>query len=197
MLEPSALKWLKAGKVHVAGSHLKDVATGEYNLPAVRALFPRGRFRIVTFAAWEQGLVVQPRNPKGIRDVTDLARRGVTLVNRDPGSGSRNLLDRNLRAAGIRPAQVRGYDAVAYGHMPAASEVAGGQADCCIATRAAARAFGLDFIPLEVDRYDFVTRHPELPAIKILFDTLNRAVLRRKLEALAGYDTTQTGRACV
>ncbi len=192
-----ALEWLKQGKVHIAGTHLRDAATGGYNLPIVKQLFPRGTVKVVTFAVWEQGLVMRPGNP--IRGVEDLAHKGVRIVNREKGAGSRELLDQHLRAAGIPPAQIGGYDRIAAGHLPAAQAVSQGEADCCIATRSAARAFGLHFIPLATERYDLVIRRPyvKLPAVQALLDTLNRSALRRKLEILAGYDTTHTGEVLV
>ena len=190
-----ALEWLKQGKVHVAGSHLRDLSSGEYNLPVIRRMFPKGEVRVVTFAIWEQGLVLQSGNPKGIRGVADLARKNISIINREKGAGSRELLDNQLREAGIRPEQVRGYDREALGHLPAAIAVSLGEGDACIATRSAARAFGLHFIPLATERYDLVVRraHVRTPAVEALLDTLNRAAIRRKLEFLAGYDTSHTG----
>ena len=151
--------------------------------------------KVVTFAIWEQGLVMQGGNPKHIGAVEDLARQDVQIINREKGAGSRALLDTKLRAAGISPKQVKGYDRVAYGHLPAALAVSLGEADCCIATRSAARTFGLAFLPLAVERYDLVIRRQylRLPAVQALLDLLNRAALRRKLEVLAGYDTSHTG----
>jgi molybdopterin molybdotransferase/putative molybdopterin biosynthesis protein len=193
-----ALEWLKDGMIHVAGSHLRD-ASGEYNLPAIQRMFPHGAVKVVTFAVWEQGLVAANGNPKDIRGVEDLARKDVRIVNREKGAGSRELLDRELRAAGIDSARVNGYDRIAYGHLPAALAVSLGEADCCIATRSAARAFGLTFFPLATERYDLVLRRQSsrLPAVEALLDVLNRAAIRRKLELLAGYDTRHTGEVLV
>ncbi len=190
-----ALDWLKQGKVHVAGSHLKDSSSGEYNLPAIKRMFPAGSVKVVTFAIWEQGLVLATGNPKKIRGVEDLARRGVRVINREKGAGSRDLLDQRLREAGIDAEQVAGYDRIAHGHLPAALAVSLGEADCCIATRSAARAFGLSFLPLATERYDLVMRrqYSRLPAVQALLDVLNRAAVRKKLEMLAGYDTRHTG----
>jgi putative molybdopterin biosynthesis protein len=192
-----ALEWLKQGKVHVAGTHLRDSATGDYNLPIVKRLFAPGTVKVVTFAVWQQGLLTRPASP--IRAIEDLARKDVRIVNRETGAGSRELLDQHLRAAGIPPDRVRGYDSIAAGHLPAAEAVAHNQADCCIATRSAARAFGLNFIPLSTERYDLVIRRQfeKLPAMQALFDLLNRSALRRKLELLAGYDTVHTGEVLV
>jgi len=194
-----ALDWLKQGKVHVAGSHLRDGASGEYNLPAIQRLFPAGTVKVVTFAVWEQGFVVASGNPKNIRKVEDLARKNVRTMNREKGAGSREVLDRLLSQAGISSDKLNGYDRIAYGHLPAALAVSLGDADCCIATRSAARAFGLDFVPLATERYDLVVRRPyfRLPAVEALLDTLNRALIRRKLEMLAGYDTRHTGEVLV
>lgn len=190
-----ALEWLHEGKVHVAGTHLRDLPSGEYNLPVVRRLFGKHEAKVVTFAIWEQGLVLQPGNPKEIQSVADLARKNVTIVNREKGAGSRALLDEKLREAGVPADRVKGYDRVAYGHLPAALAVSMQEADCCIATRSAARAFGLSFIPLATERYDLVIRrqYARLPAIEAMLDALNRAAIRRKLEVLAGYDTSHTG----
>ena len=89
-----ALNWLKEGKVHIAGSHLEDPKTGEFNLPYLRKEFPDKDFHVITFAHWEEGLVVAAGNPKRLTKIEDLGRKGVRLVNREPGSGSRALLDR-------------------------------------------------------------------------------------------------------
>jgi molybdate-binding protein len=116
-------------------------------------------------------------------------------VNREPGSGSRGLLDQLLEKAGMDANKVQGYERIAYGHLAAAYCVVARDADVCLATRSAARTFGLDFIPLHSERYDLVMRKrtADLPAVKALLDVLQRATLRRKLEVLAGYDTTETG----
>ena len=192
-----ALEWLKQGKVHVAGTHLRDSSTGHYNLPVVKQLFPRGTVKVVTFAIWEQGLVTRMGSP--IRRVEDLAGKAVRIVNREKGAGSRAVLDQHLLAAGISSTQLNRYDRIAAGHLPAAQAVSHGEADCCIATRSAARAFGLHFIPLVTERYDLVIHHQyaNLPAIEALLDLLNRSSFRHKLELLAGYDTAHTGEVLI
>jgi molybdate-binding protein len=190
-----ALRWLAEGKVHMAGSHLEDPKTGEFNRPYLRTQFPGEDFTVVTFARWEEGLVVAPDNPKHLRSVDDLVRKNVRFVNREPGSGSRGLLDRLLKKAGIERKKIRGYDQIAYGHLAAAYGVLSDSADACLATRSAAQTFGLAFVPLQSERYDLVMRKGAagLPAIKAVLDVLHRATLRRKLEVLAGYDTSRTG----
>jgi len=194
-----ALKWLKEGKVHIAGSHLRDEATGESNLAAVREFFPRGGCRLVTFAVWQEGLVVAPGNPKGIRAVADLTRPDVRLINREAGAGSRFLLDHHLRLCGASADQVQGYREIARGHLPAALHVYAGKADVCVATSAAARVFGLDFLPIVSEQYDLVIPRKSfaLPAVQTLLDLLNRTKLRQALQALGGYDTRRTGQVVV
>ena len=190
-----ALTWLKDGKVHVAGSHLEDPKTGEFNLPYLRKEFPDTDFSVVTFAHWEAGLVVASGNPKRLHHIEDLARKAVRIVNREPGSGSRALLDRLVTKAGISRDHVQGYEREARGHLAAAYIVMSGDADVCLATRSAAQTFGLDFVPLHSERYDLVLRKKTagLPLIQTFLDVLQRATLRRKLEILAGYDTSATG----
>ena len=190
-----ALDWLKEGKVHVAGSHLQDPLSTEFNLPVIKRQFANRDMAVVTFARWEEGFVVAPGNPKNIRAIEDLQRRNVTIMNREPGSGSRALLDSLIRGAGLSKKILSGYGAIAFGHLSAAHAILAGQADCCIATRSAAQTFGLDFVPLRSEQYDFVLHREtlRLAAVQAMFDALQRAALRRKLETLAGYDTSQTG----
>jgi len=191
-----ALELLKGKRIHIAGSHLRDETTGESNLPTVRKLFPARNVRVVNFATWEEGIVVAHGNPKCVRKEDDLARKGLKLMNREAGAGSRLLLDSILRRVGINAAKVEGYNRIAYGHIPAAWHVHSGQADYCIATRAAARVFGLGFIPLVSERFDLVI--PKLQdsfaVTQILRETLNGAAFHRELEMLGGYDTSQTGK---
>jgi len=190
-----ALSWLKQGKVHIAGSHLEDPRTGEFNLPFLRREFPDDDLSVVTFARWEEGLVIASGNPKNVHKIEDLGRKNVRFVNREPGSGSRALLDKLLEKAGMDAQKIQGYDRIAYGHLAAAYCVVSNEADVCLATRSAAKAFNLDFVPLHSERYDLVMRRrtTDLPAAKAFLDVLQRSTLRRKLEVLAGYDTTHTG----
>jgi molybdate-binding protein/DNA-binding XRE family transcriptional regulator len=186
----TALDLLRRRLAHVAGTHLR----GGYASSTKPA---GGNVAVIVFAGWEEGLVAARGNPKRIRAVEDLARPAVRLANRERGSGSRQLLDRRLKQAGIAASCVSGYaDAPAMGHLPAAWRVHAGLADCCVATRCAARAFGLDFVPLTEERYDLVIRreHLQLAAVQRFLDTLAEAAFRRELEDLCGYDTHETGR---
>ncbi len=192
-----ALKWLSDGKVHIAGSHLLDRASGQYNIPAIRDTFPKAAVKALTFAEWETGLVTKPGNPKKLLSVADLASRKVGIVNREKGSGARVQLDSALRSAGIPVSKVHGYERIAYGHLPAALCVATGWADCCIATRSAALCFGLHFVPLRMERFDlvFIAQWIRTKSGEALANLLNRFSLRQELAKFAAYQTTHTGEA--
>ncbi|HIM48031.1 MAG TPA: helix-turn-helix domain-containing protein, partial [Dehalococcoidia bacterium] len=150
-----ALMGLAKGEAHIAGCHLLDDATGAYNSTWVQQLVPFP-CALVTFASWQQGVILAYGNPKGIGGVADLANPGMRLVNRQAGSGSRYLLDRALAVAGIPGETVAGYDREEWGHLAVAAVVASGSADMGIGVKAAAVAMGLDFLPLEEERYDLV-----------------------------------------
>ena len=158
-------------------------------------MFAKDSVAVVAFALWEEGIVVSPGNLKNIRSVSDFVRRDVKIINREPGAGCRLLLDSLLHRLGLAGKDVKGYDRLALGHLPAARQVHDRQADCCISTRAAARVFGLNFIPLSTKRYDLVLRktHLKLPQVEALIETLGRASLRRELEGFAGYDMKSAG----
>lgn len=190
-----ALSLLKEGCVHIAGTHLRDEASGESNLPEIGRLFSKNSVAVISFATWEQGLVTARGNPRSIRGIDDFSRKDIRIVNREKGSGSRTLLDARLKRTGIATRSVRGYDDLASGHLPAAWRVQFGAVDCCIATGAAARLFGLHFVPLVSERYDLVIRRQDLdlPQMQNLLDTLCRSNFRRELEGLGGYDTRVAG----
>lgn len=193
----SALRALQDGEVHVAGLHLFDPSTGESNLPFLRGALKGNGHEVVTFATWEEGFLVRPGNPKSIRSASDLAEPTVRLVNREEGAGARLLLDQRLRAAHIQSAQVQGYDRIVSSHFEVARAVAEHQADVGIGIRSAAQLFGLDFIPLQVARYDLVVPKAYLkshPTLSHLFETLVSRPFRSEIEALGGYDTHDTGK---
>jgi putative molybdopterin biosynthesis protein len=183
-----ALKLLEEGRIHVAGTHLKNGIGNENS-------FANSPVAVISFAVWEEGIVTARGNPKNVRAIEDFARKDICVVNRELGAGCRALLDSHLRRSGIDPEKVRGYDHLAAGHLAVSWTVQSGAVDCGIATRAAARLFGLGFIPLVSERYDLVVhkKHLDVPAIQNLLDTLSRSSFRRELEGLGGYDTRTAG----
>jgi len=193
----AALRALQQGEVHVAGLHLFDPTTGESNLPFLRRALKGSNYEVVTFATWEEGLLVRAGNPKSIRAVSNVADPYVTLVNREEGAGARLLLDQRLRVAGINQDQVKGYGTIVASHFEVARAIASRQADVGIGIRSAARLFELDFVPLQAVRYDLVVPKAYLklhPTLAHLFETLVSRPFRNEIEALGGYDTSETGK---
>lgn len=193
----AALQALQRGDVHVAGIHLTDDSTGESNLPFLRRHLKVSAYEVITFATWEEGLIVRQGNPKQIRSVADLVRDDVTAINREEGAGARLLLDQRLRAAGYVGSQVKGYDRTATSHLHVARLVSEGQADAGVGIRSAAQSYGLDFIPLQSARYDLVVPKAYLsshPSLNHLFETLASRPFRSEIAAIGGYDTTDTGK---
>jgi putative molybdopterin biosynthesis protein len=193
----AALEALKRGEVHVAGLHIVDVQSGESNLPYLRRHLKGDGFTVVTFASWEQGLIVRHGNPKGIRDAADLARKDIEIVNREEGAGARLLLDQRLVGVGIPSRKVKGYQRVVGSHLEVAHFVADGLVDVGMGVRSAARLLGLGFIPLQEERYDLVIPTPYLTAHPVLSSFLDAIVsrpFRNEVDALGGYDTREMGK---
>ncbi|NJL16627.1 MAG: solute-binding protein [Nitrospira sp.] len=193
----TALQALQRGDVHVAGMHLFDPASGESNVPFLRRSLKGSGHEVVTFATWEEGFLLRSGNPLSIRTAADLADPTVRLVNREKGSGARLLLDQRLEAAGIAANHVRGYDHIALTHFEVARTIAKGQADVGIGIRSAAQHFDVDFLPLQAARYDLVVPKAYLkshPTLTRLFETLVSRPFRDEINALGGYDTSETGK---
>ncbi len=189
------LQRLARGEVHAAGVHLYDPRTKEHNVPFVRRLLPNRSVVLVNLGVWEEGLAVAPGNPLNLRNAADLARPGLTIVNREPGAGSRQLLDRALQEAGVNCESVQGYGRTCGSHLEVARAVLEGRADAGVTAASVAAAFGLDFVPLHRVRYDIAVRkeYLEEPPVQQLLATLGHRWVRSQLEALGGYDTTHTG----
>jgi len=186
---------LRRGEAHLAGSHLLDPQTGEYNTSYVRRYLPGQTVKLVMLVGREQGWIVPPGNPKGLNGWADAARPDVRLVNRQRGAGTRVLLDYELGRLGIEPAAVRGYEREEYTHLAVAAAVASGAADAGLGIQAAARALKLDFAPLAHEPYELVipVEHYESELLQPLLDLLNDAAFRAAVAAMPGYDTAAMG----
>lgn len=187
---------IKRGVCHLAGAHLLDTETGEYNVSYIRRYLPGVKVRLVNLVLREQGLIVAPNNPCGINGIEDLARNGLTFINRQGGSGTRILLDYRLGQLGIDPLSIRGYDTEEYTHMAVAVAVLSGRADAGLGIYAAARALGLDFLPVVTEQYDLVIpeAHFHNENMQILLETIAGEPFRRRVEALGGYSAENAGR---
>lgn len=186
---------LKKGHAHMAGSHLLDTVDGTYNFSFVEKYLKGIPVRVVTLTKRQQGLMVAPGNPKGIRSVHDLVGSDVRFVNRQPGAGTRILCDYELKKAGISPDQIKGYDQEEYTHMAVAVSILSGRADAGMGIYAAARAMGLEFIPVAEERYDIVIREDvfEDDKIRILMEVISSEHFRDMVRRLGGYDPSVSG----
>ena len=186
---------LRRGEAHLAGSHLLDPETGEFNLRSVREYLPGVAVTVVALVGRQQGLLVPRGNPKHIRALQDLARPDVTFVNRQRGAGTRVLLDYHLASLGIAAESVAGYRQEEYTHLAVAAAVASGRADCGLGIAAAAQALDLDFLPLFQERYDLVIpqEYYQSELLAPVLDLLHQAEFRQAIEALPGYDIEPMG----
>ena len=187
---------LKRAEAHMAGSHLLDEETGEYNLPYVARLLPGEKVVVLTLVHRDQGLILPKGNPKDITTLLDLAREDVAFVNRQKGAGTRILLEYRLKQLGIDPMRITGYEREEYTHLAVAAAVKAGVADVGLGILGAARALNLDFIPLLKERYDLIIPEPHYrdPLLRPLLDLITSEGFKQEVEALGGYDTSETGR---
>ncbi len=188
---------LKKGEAHIAGTHLLDEETGEYNIPFIKRILRDRKIVLINLVYRQQGLVVPKGNPKKINGFRDLAREDVVFINRQSGAGTRLLTDKYLKEMKIDPKTVRGYEREEYTHMGVASAVLTGIADTGMAILAAARALDLDFIPLAKERYDLAVPAEYLrmqPLMALLQIIIRDHEFRSGVEALGGYDVSDMGK---
>jgi molybdate-binding protein/DNA-binding XRE family transcriptional regulator len=186
-----ALDLAARGLVHVAGAHLRGQG-GDYNVGSARSTLRRGA-QIMGFCSWREGLVLRPGLP--VASVADVVRARLRLVNREPGSEARLLLDRELAALGADPGTLPGYQSQATGHLHVASAIAAGLADVGVASEPAALAYGLDFVPLAAERFDLVIPADRTGSreAQALLKVLSSRWLLDQLTSLPGYDPARCG----
>ena len=191
----SGLVALRRGIAHIAGSHLLDPESGEYNLKYIEEYLPHEAINVVGLVNRQQGLLVRKGNPKKILHLEDLKRADVSFVNRQRGAGTRVLLDHQLHLMGIALGALHGYNQEEYTHLGVAAAVASGRADCGLGIAAAAVALHLDFIPLFEERYDLIIPRKFYgePLLAPLLDCLHSASLRQAIQDLPGYNTAPMG----
>jgi putative molybdopterin biosynthesis protein len=186
---------LSRGEAHLAGAHLLDPETGEYNLSYIKQYLPDVPVRVVALVGRSQGLLVQKGNPKDIRTIADLTRPVVAFVNRQRGSGTRVLLDYQLEKLGISQEDIRGYQHQEYTHLTVGAAIASGRADCGIGIAAVTQALDLEFIPLFEERYDLIIpqEHAQSPLLQPLLHLLEDDEFKQMVAGLPGYDVTRMG----
>ncbi len=186
---------LKRGEAHLAGSHLLDPQTGEYNISYIRQYMPNIPVKVVALVGREQGLIVPRGNPKGITDLRSLTNSKLRFVNRQRGAGTRVLLDYHLNSMTIASDSIEGYQQEEYTHLGVAAAVASGRADCGLGIAAAAQALELDFVPLFQERYDLVIpkQFSDDNLLAPLFNLLADSAFRDSVSQLTGYDVSVMG----
>jgi len=188
---------VKRNEAHLAGSHLLDAETGQYNVPFIQKYLDRVPLLLVNLTFRQQGLLVPRGNPKRIAGFADLTKPEVSFINRQRGAGTRLLTDHHLQLLGIASEQVVGYDREEYTHMNVAQAVASGSADTGLAIMAAAVALDLDFIPVAEERYDLIVpkAHRDDQKVGKLLDIIRTSgEFREAVNNLGGYDLRTCGK---
>jgi putative molybdopterin biosynthesis protein len=186
---------LRNGTAHVAGSHLLDPATGEYNIPYIERYLKKSPVHVFNLVEREQGLIVRKGNPHKVNGIEDLVNGDLSFVNRQQGSGTRILLDYKLQEMGIDPSQIQGYDNEEYTHMNVAVAVLNGTADVGLGIMAAARALDLDFIPVLKEQYDVVIPSSLVndSKIQLLISVARSEGFKERVKGLGGYNPERSG----
>ncbi|MCP4116682.1 MAG: molybdopterin biosynthesis protein [Desulfobacteraceae bacterium] len=186
---------IKKGACHMAGSHLLDPEDGSYNISYIKRYLPNESLWVVNLVMREQGLIVPKGNPRGIRDLSDLKQEDMAFINRQPGSGTRILMDYKMETLGIKPHEIKGYANEEYTHMSVAVAVLSGRADAGLGIHAAARALDLSFIPIVTEEYDLIIpdRFFHTEKIQTLIETIRTEDFKARVQALGGYGTEKTG----
>jgi len=189
------LKLLRQGGCHIATSHLLEEDEQEYNFTFAQQELGAEVAAVINFCRREQGIFVAKGNPKGICSIADFIRPDVQIANRPPNTGTRWLLDRELRKLGVSPADIHGYQRECQSHSDIAIEILAGHADAGIGIRAAAELFHLDFLPLRWERYDLLIAKPQYfeEGVQRFLQMLHDRELRAIASELQGYDLSLCG----
>jgi molybdate-binding protein/DNA-binding transcriptional regulator YhcF (GntR family) len=186
---------LQEERADLAGTHLLDEETGEYNYPYIKRILPGQEIAVVNLAYRIQGLMFASGNPRQIKGLTDLRRPDLVFVNRQKGSGTRVLLDLQLKHQGILPSEIRGYEVEHNTHLAIASAIAQGNADVGLGIKGAALSCNLDFMPLFRERYDLVIpmHNYRSQRLAAMLEIIASDEFKRIVDKVGGYDTSQTG----
>jgi len=183
---------LKRGEAHIAPIHLLDEKTGEYNISYMKRMFEE-KMALIRGVGRIQGFIVKRGNPLGIHTIEDI--KHCRYVNRQRGAGTRILFDYKLGKSGIDPKEINGYGLEMTTHMAVAALVKSDSADVGMGIQSAAKAMGLDFIPVGPEQYDFAipTKYLELDYVRAFISTLKSAAFKAKLDELGGYTYENIG----
>jgi len=186
---------IKRGEAHVAGIHLLDAKTGEYNTSFVKKMLSKTGVRLVQCVKRTQGIIVQKGNPLGIKGISDLTQRGLRYVNRQKGSGTRILMDYLCAKEGVETSQIFGYDRAEFTHNAVAAIIAGDSADAGLGIYSAAKLHDLDFVPVCKEQYDLLITNQswELPMVQKLIAVLSSKMFKERISSLGGYEIDNPG----
>lgn len=190
-----ALASLHDGGCDLAGFHVPEGDFEARALAHYATWFDLQHDRIVHVATRHQGFMLAPGNPQKIYGVRDLARPGVRFVNRQPGSGTRFLLDALLEQANVPAERIAGYEQAEYTHAAVAAYVASGMADAGFGVETPARRFKLDFLPVSTERYFLLCHEATLakPQLQTTLALLRSADFQRVVAELPGYSPSRCG----
>ncbi|MBI9044722.1 MAG: helix-turn-helix domain-containing protein [Anaerolineaceae bacterium] len=183
---------LRQGLCHISGVHLLD-ESGEYNTPYIKHFFPDRAIVMVTLAHRTQGLMFAKGNPKHIKGPGDLTKPDVRFINRNPGSGTRLWVDRELKKYQIQSDQIIGYQSIAHTHTACAQAIVSNSADTAFGLQAAARQFDLEFIPLFEEKYDLIIPGEHMNIFSPLLNHIQTAAFRKNLSSFTGYNPRNSG----
>lgn len=192
----AGLVTLSRHEAHLAGSHLLDPDTGEFNLSYIEQYLPDVPVIVIGLVGRSQGLLVPKGNPKQIDSLLDLARKDVTFVNRQRGAGTRVLLDYELGNSGLSKEEIDGYDNQEFTHLAVGAAIVSGRADCGMGIAAVTQSLQLDFIPLFEERYDLIIPEQFFNSslMQPLMGLFENADFRKLVAALPGYDIVPMGK---
>lgn len=192
----TAVTRVALGQAHIAGTHMHTRGGDDGNKFLVTQKMKDISGILIAFSAFEEGLLVAPGNPKGIRGVADLSRKDVRIANREEGAALRSLLDDLLKEEKIPATAILGYQYLVHSHSQGAEAVRHHVCDAALGLRAVAVTYGLDFISLSHVRCDLVIPSDLIahPGVAAALDIIQTRTFREELACLPGYETSDTGR---
>ena len=193
----NALYAMYQGEVNVATAHLWHGKTNSYNIPYISSMLPGTDLVVLHLLKRKQGFYVQKGNPKNIQSFEDLKRSDITIVNREPGSGVRVLIDEKLRQAGIPTQEVKGYQDIVSSHLEAAAAVNRGDADVAVGSEKHSLSVpGIDFLFIQEESYDMVIRKDDFlkkPYQKMI-EIIRSSEYQKEVAGLGGYNVENMGK---
>ncbi|RXY99966.1 substrate-binding domain-containing protein [Fictibacillus sp. S7] len=189
----NSLMAMYQGQCDIVSVHLFDGESGTYNVPYVKRILISEPFALINLVCRTAGIYVKKGNPLGIKTWSDLAKPGVTIVNREKGAGARVLLDEQLRLAGLSREYISGYNTEYTSHFSIASAVAGGQADAGVGIENVAKMAEVDFIPMIQEQYDLVVLKDNRNLLKLVRDTITSHEFQTQVSQLKGYNLHLSG----